>query len=79
MNRNNNNISKSRMEQIQEEFKMSDFEVDEIYKFISSLKEDMTVLEALEKLIESNNLNVRQKVAFSHVLGIFRVEGIKFS
>ena len=67
------------MEQIQEEFKMSDFEVDEIYKFISSLKEDMTVLEALEKLIESNNLNVRQKVAFSHVLGIFRVEGIKFS
>ncbi len=78
MNINNNNASKSRMEQIQEEFKMTDSEVNEIFKFISSLKEDMTVLEAMEELIESDNLNVRQKVAFSHVLGIFRSEGDTF-
>lgn len=74
-NNNNSNTSKSRMEQIQEEFKMSDSEVDEIYKFVSSLKNDMTILEALEKLTESNSLNDRQKVAFSHILGIFRAEG----
>ena len=79
MNRDNNNISKSRMEQIQEEFKMSDSEVDEIYQFMSTLKKDTTFLDTLEKLIESKNLNIRQKVAFSHVLGIFRVEGIKFA
>lgn len=75
MNRKNNNPSKSRIGQLQEEFKMSDSEIDEIHLFISLLEKDMTILEASEKLIESKSLNDRQKVAFSHILGIFRAEG----
>lgn len=76
---NSSNTSKSRMQQIQEEFKMSDSEVDEIYEFMSTLKSETTILDALEKLIEYDNLNTRQKVAFSHLLGIFRSEGTAFT
>jgi len=80
MNNNfKNNTSKSRMQQIQEEFKMSDLEITEIYTFISTLKNETTILDALEKLVEYDNLNIRQKVAFSHLLGIFRIEGAQLS
>ncbi len=42
---------KSRMEQLQEEFHMSDSEVDGLTKFISSSPSNMGVLEVLEEMV----------------------------
>ena len=67
--------SQSRMELIQEEFGLSDLEVGEINKFILSTKKNTGILDVLKKLIKCEDLNVRQKVAFAHVMWIFRTEG----
>ncbi len=71
---NNDNNGKSRISQIQKEFNMSDLEMDGISKFTSSLPNDISVPDVLEELIKYEDLNMRQKVAFAHMLGIFRVE-----
>ena len=64
---------RNKMELLQEEFHMSNSEVDGLTKFIeSSMNND--VLGLLEEMMEYKNLNIRQKVAFAHMLGIFRIE-----
>ena len=72
---NENYSNKSRIDQIQEEFGMSDSEMDDISKFTSSLSNDIKLPDVLEELIKYESLNIRQKVAFAHMLGIFRAEG----
>ena len=64
---------KSIMQQLQEEFNMSDSEVEGLTKFISSTRNG-SMLEILEEMIHCKTLNIRQKVAFAHALGIFRME-----
>lgn len=64
---------RNKMELLQEEFHMSNAEIEGLIKFIeSSMNND--VLGLLEEMIEYKNLNIRQKVAFAHTLGIFRIE-----
>lgn len=70
---NDTSRPKSRMQQLQEEFHMSDSEVDGLTKFISSAKNN-AMLDILEEMIHCKTLNIRQKVAFAHALGIFRIE-----
>ncbi len=67
---------KSRMEQLQEEFHMSKSEVDGLAKFISSQPSRIGILEVIERMIKSDDLNIRQKVAFAHIMGIFRAEDV---
>jgi hypothetical protein len=64
---------KNIMQQLQEEFNMSDSEVEGLTKFINSTQND-AMLETLEEMIHCKTLNIRQKVAFAHLLGIFRME-----
>lgn len=64
---------KSRMQQLQEEFHMSDLEVEGITEFVTSLK-DNNILGVMEEMIKCETLNTRQKAAFAHALGIFRTE-----
>lgn len=64
----------TRMDIMQEEFSMSDLEVSGILEFMHTLPKDMCPKDVLEEMIKSENLNIRQKVAFSHSLGILRAE-----
>lgn len=64
---------RSRMQQLQEEFNMSDSEVEGLTKFITSTQNGK-ILDILEEMIHCKTLNIRQKVAFAHALGIFRME-----
>ena len=64
----------SRIKLIQKEFSMSDEEVEGINEFIRAIPSDTGMEGVLEELIISDNLNIRQKVAFSHAIGIFRTE-----
>jgi hypothetical protein len=68
------NEFQNRIGQLQEEFGMSDSEIDEIGKFISSLSKDSDMQHVLEEIIKYENFNIRQKVAFAHILGIFRAD-----
>jgi hypothetical protein len=70
---NDDDSPKNRMQQLQEEFHMSNSEVDGLTKFISSAKNN-AMLDILEEMIHCKTLNIRQKVAFAHALGIFRSE-----
>jgi hypothetical protein len=64
----------SRIRLIQKEFNMSNAEVEGINEFIRTIQSDTGMEDVLEALITSDSLNVRQKVAFSHAIGIFRTE-----
>jgi len=64
----------SRIRLIQEEFSMSNEEVEGINEFIRETPSNTGMEGVLENLITSENLNTRQKVAFSHAIGIFRTE-----
>ncbi len=72
--RKDERYEKTRMEQLQEEFRLSDSEVDGLMTFISSSKDETGMLEVLEDMIRCTYLNTRQKVALAHILGIFRTE-----
>lgn len=74
---NNYNDGKSldKIDQLQKEFDLSDLEMEDINKFIQSLPIDDNLNFVLEELVKTDSLNVRQKVAFAHALGIFRAEG----
>ncbi len=63
------------VDQIQKEFNMSDLEMEGIANFTISASECIDIPEVLEKLIQDENMNVRQKVALSHTLGMFRTDG----
>jgi hypothetical protein len=65
---------KSRMKGLQKEFHLSDLEVDELTRFLSSTKSS-DMFGIIEEMIKCESLNIRQKVAFAHALGIFRTEG----
>lgn len=58
----------------QEEFNISDSEVNGIFEFIHTLPRDICPKDMLEEIIKSENLNIRQKVAFSHTLGVLKAE-----
>ena len=64
----------SRIRLIQKEFSMSNDEVEGINEFIRATPSNTGMEDVLENLITSENLNIRQKVAFSHAIGIFRTE-----
>lgn len=70
----NSNKFQDLISQIREEFGLSDLEIDQLIKFILSLPNDNNVPDVLEELIKCEYLTSRQKVAFSHMLGIFRTE-----
>lgn len=71
----NDRKSLGKIDQMQKEFDLSDLEMEEIDKFIQSLPVDDNIYYVLEELVKTDSLNVRQKVAFAHALGIFREEG----
>ncbi len=62
------------VDQIQKELNMSDLEMEGISNFTLSASECIDIPEVLEKLIQDESLNVRQKVALSHTLGMFRTD-----
>jgi len=74
INENENEAFQSRIDKLQEEFGMSDIEIDEIRNFISTLPRYIYMSEIIEELVRCDDLDVRQKVIFAHTLGIFRTE-----
>ena len=67
-------VPQSRLTIIKEEFGLSDLEVEGITAFIKTIPRDTEMKDVLEELIKCENLNIRQKVVFSHAIGIFRSE-----
>ena len=62
------------VDQMQKELNMSDLEMEGIANFTLSASDCIDIPEVLEKLILDESLNVRQKVALSHTLGMFRTD-----
>lgn len=68
----------TRMEIIKEEFNLSATEVDEIQKFLSRPEllgnKNVTLRYIIESIIETDDLNSRQKVILAYSIGIFQME-----
>jgi len=62
------------IDKIQKELGMSDLEMEGIANFTLSASECTEIQDVLEKIIQDENLNIRQKVALSHTLGMFRTD-----
>ena len=62
------------IDKIQKELGMSDLEMEGIADFTLSASECTEIQDVLEKIIQDENLNIRQKVALSHTLGMFRTD-----
>lgn len=67
----------ARIDSLQREFSLSDLEVDEMKKFLGNPafnKKKATIRDVLDTIIETDKLNVRQKIALSYSIGMFQVE-----
>lgn len=67
----------ARIDSLQREFSLSDLEVDGMKKFLGNPafnKKKATIRDVLDTIIETDKLNVRQKIALSYSIGMFQVE-----
>lgn len=67
----------ARINLLQKEFSLSNLEIDEMKKFLGSAtftKKKTTIKDVLDTIIETDKLNIRQKIALSYSIGMFQVE-----
>lgn len=67
----------ARIDFLQEEFNLSNLEADGMKKFLESPtfnKKSASMKDVLNNIIETDKLNVRQKMALSYSIGMFQVE-----
>lgn len=65
------------IDEIQEELNLSDLEMEGIANFTKLDGEYFEIEDVLNKIVQDENLNVKQKVALSHTLGMFRVRAVR--
>lgn len=67
----------ARIDFLQEEFSLSDSEVSDMKKFLEHPtfdKKKATIRDVLNNIIDTDKLNIRQKIALSYSIGMFQVE-----